>query len=462
MKTSTWLSLVVLSALSLPISSFAYYGARSTEAILSYEAQADLPWARGAATVTAAQLNEDGATRKRALSLLDAQVQHLMGIFQSASFQKSFGNPGVLGESYDIKFTSTAPSDETGRLIVKYRFKGKVAFGKDAFRNGDERAVPIALPLAADRIYQQTMNARGTVNLCTDPHYNTEGDFWYFWDPDQTGCPLRGVQEAPLVRLQGKLKRLDNTRASYPEYDRLYGGNGNGSTLEISLFFGYIDEIESTRIPIRRDDAKTAFHYVEKELKARGFEISDTRDNFHEYRNGSTRAGINAWRVFERETVALGKPLKVRVKMLLSDTDIGSKDDTFRIHLEDAFEHSDIVIYDGHSGLGANLDLASLPPIHFSKTKYQLYFFNGCSSYPYFRGQFFEKKGGSENVDIVTSGLPTYANTSGPNAFTFMERFLDGETKTYQKILQDLEASNAEMGTYLTGVSGDEDNRWKP
>ncbi len=462
MKLSVWLCFVVFPALSLPLNGFAYYGARSTEAVLSFEAQADLPWERGAAGLNATRLNAAGTTRTRALSLIDAQVQHLMGIFQSESFRDDFGNPGVIGETYEIHFTSATPAEEAGRVTVTYRFEGKVAFGKDAFRGGETRNIPITLPLAADRIYQQTLNARGTVNLCTDTHYNSEGDFWYFWDPDQAGCPLRGVEGAPLVRLQGKLKRLNNTSSSYPEYDRLYGSNGNGSALEISVFFGYIGDIESTRTPIRRDDAKTAFRFVEKELKARGFAVTETRDQFREYSNGSTRAGINSWRVFERETVALGKPLMVRIKLLLTDTSIDSKDDTFRIHLENAFEHSDIVVYDGHSGLGANLDLASLPPIHFSKTKYQLYFFNGCSSYPYFRGQFFEKKGGSKNVDIITSGLPTFANTSGPNALAFIERFLNGETKTYQKILQELEASNAEMGTYLTGVSGDEDNRWKP
>lgn len=461
MRLSQAAALIFILGSALPQPADAYYGARSTEAELTYQAQANIPWTRAIGAVTAASLNQEGAQRKRALEAVDAQVQHLMGTFQAASFQEKFGHPGVLGESYEIRFVAATPAGEASRLLVTYQFKGKVVFGKGAF-SGPTRDVPLVLPLAADRIYGQTLNERGH-NPCTDDHYNSEGDFWYFWDADQEGCPLKDVREDPVLRLKGKLKRLTSTRASYPEYDLLYGDNGNGKDVEASIFFGYIDDVESVRIPRRRDDAKTAFKFVERELKDRDFVLVESRDAFREYSNGSIRQGINFLRVYEKEITALRKPVKMRVKMLLTDTSIDSADVTFHRHLEKALEKSDIVIYDGHSGLGAYLDLALLPKsIRLNPSKYQIFYFNGCSSYPYFRGAFFDAKKGSGNLEIVTSGLPTYSDTSGPNAMAFLARFLDGETKTYQTILRELEESNAENGTYLTGVSGDEDNKWKP
>jgi hypothetical protein len=144
--------------------------------------------------------------------------------------------------------------------------------------------------------------------------------------------------------------------------------------------------------------------------------------------------------------------------MYLGDTGINSEDKTFHIRLVDAFENSDILVYDGHSGLGGNLDLESLPKINFNKKKYQIYFFNGCSSYPYFNGAFFAAKGGTKYLDVVTSGLPTFADTAGPNVMAFLDNFIKGKSLSYQTILRGLEVSNEDYGTYLTGVNGDEDN----
>ena len=42
--------------------------------------------------------------------------------------------------------------------------------------------------------------------------------------------------------------------------------------------------------------------------------------------------------------------------------------------------------------------------IDFDLNLYQLFFMNGCSSYPYFNGSYFKAKGGSRNLEIITSG----------------------------------------------------------
>jgi hypothetical protein len=135
---------------------------------------------------------------------------------------------------------------------------------------------------------------------------------------------------------------------------------------------------------------------------------------------------------------------------------------TFHRYLVPALEEADVLVYDGHSGLGGNLDLATLPTIRFNPDKYQIFFFNGCSSYPYFNGNFIEAKGGTEMLDVITSGLPTFTHTAGPNMVAFLDNFLEGKTQSYQTILSELERSNGDEESYLTGVNGDEDNDWRP
>jgi hypothetical protein len=432
---------LAVCVLFLSSTASAFYGRNATEAELTFDSVVEGP------------KNADPD------ELIDSQVQHLMGTFQSASFLDSFGYPGVLGESYTAKVTKTE-SVSGGRIRLSYHYEGKVVFHKDAFGGHTERGVSMWMPLSPDQIYD--MGMKGQTNVCTDRHYNTEGDFWYFWDPDQKGCPLAG-NDTDVLRLKGHLVRLPNTRTSYPEYSRLYGDNGNGQTLKATIFIGYISEIESLKDPNRRDDGAKTLRAVERELKDREFTLKEKQDAFREYVNGRVVDGIAFRRVYEKEiTSSLGDPLHVEVELLLSDTDSASKDLTFHRHLLTALEDSDLLMYDGHSGLGGNLDLTMLPKLKFDPQKYQIFFFNGCSSYPYFNANYFRAKGGSRNLDIITSGLETYAESAAPNVIAFLDHFISGDAMSFQKILGDLEESNGDAGTYLTGVNGDEDNRWKP
>jgi hypothetical protein len=50
-------------------------------------------------------------------------------------------------------------------------------------------------------------------NKCTDEHYYSEGDLFYFWDPDKAGCPLKG-NTTDVLRVEGRLERLENTTST--------------------------------------------------------------------------------------------------------------------------------------------------------------------------------------------------------------------------------------------------------
>jgi hypothetical protein len=159
---------------------------------------------------------------------------------------------------------------------------------------------------------------------------------------------------------------------------------------------------------------------------------------------------------------AIGSQQKVIVEILLSDTAIESEDPTFQRAYLKALEEADIIAYDGHSGLGANLGSDYLDDFSLGK-QYQILFLNGCSSYPYFNAGYFNSKtGGSLNLEIITSGLSTLTSTSLPNMQAFLEPFIAGKTVSYQTLLRNIEASNGEEETYLMGVNGDEDNEFRP
>lgn len=447
----------LLSALSLNAASIdKYYGDKSTEAILTFNSKADIKL-RGNLSLEEINSNED--LKSKVLQEISNQVDFLMGSFQTQSFQEKFGHQAVLGEDFDIKIKSVKEGTSASRRLVNYRFKGKIVVDNRAFESQDIVSLPIVLPLAYDQIYKLGLNEEG-VNLCTDEHYNSELDLFYFWDTAKKDCPLSDNNK-DVVRGEGKLKILKNTIETYPEYHLLY--KKDDGVLNISLFLGYIDDIEQYTVPKKTDNGYYALKEMTDYLKSKGFVLENKKEAFRLMASKKEKKGINFYRQFKKIVkTKIGNLLTIRVSLMLADTGINSQDLTFHSYLIPAMETDDIIVYDGHSGLGANLSLDYLGPINFDQNKYQLIFFNGCSSYPYFNMTYFDAKGGSKYLDIVTSGLPTITSTMAANLQAFISPFISGRIDSYQKIMKGLEKSNGEEGTYLTGVNGDEDNQFQP
>jgi hypothetical protein len=425
-----------------PLVAQAYYGRHSTEAILTYDAWLDVP---------------DELKKREVEESIDEQIQYLVGDFQSESFREKNGYYGMTGEDYDFQITGEGPSPTYGNKRFFYRYKGKVIFAKKIFRGGKAtRSVPIRLPLDLDVYYRSTKRDK---NHCTDPVFNGYEDFWYFWDPDKEKCPLKDNSQ-DVIRIEGTLKLLENTKNTYPEYDRLFADNGNGSDFEVSIFLGYITQYNIEK-PSPRDEGAINYQALSDELSDLGFEIIDEKNGFRLLSNGREAQGANLYRVFEKEiSTPLGKKL-ARIKVLLADTSYEARDGTFHAYFVPALENSDIMIYDGHSELGAALGFEHLPPVRFNKKKYQIFFFNGCNSYPYYNAEYISRKGGSQNLEVITAGLPTLVSSGVSNTMSFLNGFVSGKTISYQTLISRLEASNEDM-TYLFGVSGDEDNQFLP
>jgi len=415
-------------------SSQAYYGRHSTEAMLTYDAWLDVP---------------EEQTKKEVEASIREQLQYLIGDFQSQSFREQNGFSGMPGEDLRFKITSSGPSETYGNKRYYYSFQGKTIFSKKIFRSGKSvRALPIRLPLDLDVYY---LGMRRDINLCTDREFNGYSDFWYFWDPDMEKCPLKGDSKN-VIRIEGRLEMIPNTKLTYPEYDRLYSDNGNGDLFEISIFLGYISAYNPEK-PSPWDDGAKSFRAITQELRDRGFESVEEKKAFRVSESGVERKGANHYQVFESGTT--------RIKILLSDTSYESRDATFHHYVVPALEKSDLFVYDGHSELGEALGFHNLPTIRFSQKKYQIFFFNGCNSYPYYNGQYLARKGGSQNLEVITAGLPTLVSSTVSNVLSFITPFIERKEISYQTLMSRLDSAN-ESDTFLFGVSGDEDNQYFP
>ncbi len=420
--------LIIIFSITISYAETKYFGANSTEAILKFEARIETT------------LNAD--VDKKVID----QLQYLIGHFQSNSFSKEFKFKGVLGDLYDYKITQSKKIGN--KKIVSYQFEGKVNFDERAFAKADLIEIPVLLPLNIDKIY--SLGVVKNKNLCTDPDYNSAEDFFYFWDIGRAGCPLKKDQ-VNIVRTHGTLQKLQNTKLTYPEYDRLY----KTKTLKVSLFLGYINDIPGKK----SDEAYILYHQLQDELQAQGFSVKSEERAFNS--NGIEGHSYQIVLEKKRKTV-LNTIQNVQISILLADTNLNSDDTTFHTLYADAISASHIVAYDGHSGLGTNLGVDYLPYFDFGK-QYQILFLNGCSSYPSFNSLYFERKpGGSKNLEIITAGLPTLTSTSYTNMMAFLNPFISGKVISYQRLMGVIESSNGEEETYLMGVNGDEDNKFRP
>ncbi len=430
-----------------------FYGDVAREVRFTFEGTIEV---KSDESFTLEELKKTYRLNKMVREEVDFQLQHLIGYFQAESFTKRYKTKGTMDDIYRIQYTSVKKS--ASKVTVTYLFRGKVVMDKKVFAQDDKVTVEIKLPRNPEKIYK--LGVVNGENLCTDEHYNSADDFFYFWDPEMPKCPLRGGNPAVLV-IKAKAELLPTTDRSYPEYNLLYQGEKNAF-----IFIGYLDdEILPNRVS-RRDTAYQNFKNLSAWLPENNLKLVKELANVSGDilgGEGETSRGGNLYQHYQ-STVKTGLGTKVtwNVHVLLADTAAESEDETFRLMYAHALETGSLVVYDGHSGLGGNLALDIMPEFDFDKMDYQIIYFNGCSSYPYFKTPYFKAKGGSKKLDIVTSGLTTFDTTAFPNMKAFLYPFLNGKTASYQQIMKWIEESNGGEGTYLTSVNGDEDNEWQP
>ncbi|MGZ6289335.1 MAG: hypothetical protein ACXWQO_14200, partial [Bdellovibrionota bacterium] len=165
---------------------------------------------------------------------MDADQRVLFGVNQiEPTLKFLFGpltNRGLAspqrGVELKIDWGSAALVGE--RVVLKYDYRSTWIVDKDVPESFN-------IPVPFNRNDLLTPRWKN----CTDssPEHQTEWFYWYFWDPERTGCDHKqGVQyDVVTVRLGEETK---NQSASYPEYNRLL----EGDRFHLTFGFGYVED----------------------------------------------------------------------------------------------------------------------------------------------------------------------------------------------------------------------------
>ena len=250
--------------------------------------------------------------------------------------------------------------------------------------------------------------------------------YWYQWNPDLDGCVI-AKQELTLT----VSRMFQAAQPTYPEYDKLVADG----KLTAVVLFGQIGDGAITD----RDPGVQGFKRMGTWLKAAGFKEVAAAPVGKRY--GKTIGGVG-----------------VEVD-LYSPYDFAGLDDSAHFaNFQRGLSEHEIVVYDGHSMLGAS-DFWSKPTY---PSFYQMYLYGGCLGYEYYVKPIVEGKGGFENLDIVSSVVEVTATAidfAGPIMAKIFWALENGYKASWKDILVSVRRS---VGDSTFGASGVRDNCFTP
>ncbi|MDB5220105.1 MAG: hypothetical protein JWO86_8032 [Myxococcaceae bacterium] len=345
------------------------------------------------------------------------------------------------------------------------------------------------------------------------------GLLWYDFDPTRSTCRKAIDREqrtidADTAKLTDKTKMVAKSRATrlflptafkldraatadkatYPEYDKLFGGGIDPNVLTVALVVGRLshEHVEAAKDDGYYEwmDTLGVIFAKHPEFRLTKIEPAETLTSAlvagHEIKDLSF-ADFVQWTVYDTGypaglSAAEKKELRSKIankldnhwvtfekKVKLAANDGPPKDFTLRIETlfgadEDpephrhAVKRGDVVVYNGHSYIGYGpLDPDNFTAESFPST-YQLFFFDSCVSYNYYEKDFFTlKRGGSKVLDIITNGIEAPEYQSGAMQGQLISRLLDGSMPSYQTLLLSAAATDS-----LRVVDGELDNTYQP
>jgi hypothetical protein len=433
-------------------------------------------------------------TPEEAQEAAESQAQFLFGALFLGHSAKPLGAPKQVA---DIKLKGAPKKVGEDRWVASYSYKGVIQLG---LTGTDQGSLQFPLPRSPDEVWSQAQKANpGATTPCGDGLSDHEGSgfLWYVWNPRYHACKLEAGKHYDWVK--GTYERPTTPpQKTYPEYANLVRkGPGGKKSIRIDMLMGVASEPQITPADLGPDQ-RFRFDPFKPGNKAYGDVTSSSyRQIVSAFKQGLGISGVQfsarKWSDAEVDKLAVGEEksrlipyvadytyvvpagapqagTEITVRMYEGVTTAGSEgSETFYGFLKDSFERGSVMMYSGHSSLGRGLNLEVIEGMMGVKLQpdcksYQIFFFNGCSSYGYYNRDYFRRKigcggpadkEGTEKLDVLTNGLETYFIDMPKGDLTLIRAIvywaLGKGSPTYQAIAKEVDSNN------LFGVNGDTD-----
>lgn len=284
---------------------------------------------------------------------------------------------------------------------------------------------------------------------CVDwgAHDVTSGSMWYYYRPDRSSCELAEGDIAPAVA-DVALSEI-NTTGRFPEYDRVW----EDDALQVVAVFGKYEDGATTSSDAGIAAYNRFLQEIGRTLGAHELETTPAEV--------PSNPGIELPEVTYRATLADGRTVEV-VAILVDNVRTAGRD--FDARYAELSSDADLIIYNGHAGLGANIR-ALAQKGRWVQGQYAIVFMNGCDTYAYVDSALWDAHAevnpddetGTKYLDIVMNALPSYFRSMPRATMALVNGLLSyDEPRTYEQIFADVDSSQVVI------VSGEQDNTYTP
>lgn len=352
------------------------------------------------------------------------------------------GEPGVARLDKLVLTNTSVLYIGGGLYRTRYHAHLPVAWGS---KTNLPKSYTLTLPHRVDSTGQSSfMKAYGKTCNDGEPDSVTIDNYWYHYRPHASGCSLAA---ADVVNMAATVV-VDTTNSyqKYPEYQKIWE---DGTLNVIAIFAKYAAGATSL------DDAGIAAY--NEFLDAVRAEYPDAV-TVPATLPASPGPGITDI------TFTVQRPegtININVFLLEAVTSVTTAWNTRYAQLTPG---ADLILYNGHAGLGANVAALSKKGKWFPG-KYQIFMLNGCDTFAYYDGTLPTTRAalnaddptGTKYMDFVTNAMPAYFSSLSPDAMAMIRAAANPTQPTsYQSIFHNMDRQQVVV------VTGDEDNVFGP
>jgi len=385
-------------------------------------------------------------------TLLDAEFSAEMTTTSTVNLRKQIktqllysvgqlnAEPGVARlERLALSNISTAPLGN-GLYRVRYNAKLPIAWGRTS---GLPTSYELVLPRRIDPTGVSTFTTKYREG-CNDGDADSVNvaNFWYHYRPRAVTCELAA---GDVVRPRATLRTsAQNTFATYPEYHRIWE---DGRLSVLAVFGKYAPGATSLS-----DAGIAAFNGFLRDVKREWPDAVTAPASLP----ADAAPGIT-----DVTFVRTDGDQTLQITALLVD-EVKSAPASFDKRYSELTPGADLVIYNGHAGLGANVRALATKGRWFPG-KYQIMFFNGCDTFAYVDETLAQTRAllnpddptGTKYLDTISNAMPAYFDDLGPTTMGLIRALNSpSEPESYIRMFAAVDPVQVVVAT------GEEDNRF--
>ena len=353
-----------------------------------------------------------------------------------------------VGRLDQLVLTDVETETVDGECHITYQARLPVAWGK---KHDVPETYELILPRDVSYSGLQTFTESYSHD-CVDygAHDVTSGSMWYYYRPHRSSC---SPADADVVRLPAAVELSPiGTTGKYPEYHKVW----EDGSLQVVAVFGKYESTGGAG-----DAGVKAYANFVSAVR----DLADTWPGAEDAHTTPADLPSSVGPAHDDVTFVMGLPggRVLQVVALLVD-DIKTAGSTFDARYEALTPTADLIVYNGHAGLGANVK-ALANRGEWATGQYAVVFVNGCDTFAYIDSALADAhmavndddEVGTKYVDIVTNAMPSFFS-SMPHATMAMVKGLLSwdEPRTYEQIFKQIDSKEVVL------VSGEQDNVYVP